>query len=175
MKQNWIKYIDKSTLNNFLYNELNTSVGIISPCYEEHYGKAYVCMFYSDMSDVSGIDGCTFKLGNFGGVKSQKNGLLIDDFDFMKKSPDFIKNYVLMVAKSNIIDGKPRRINGLTYGDCFVNRLKKHIDSLKKKWYQLDYSQEKQSDYRFFKEKLVEFEILLSRIEGACENDEKNL
>ena len=174
MVENWIKYCDKNQLKNMVEEGLHTAVGTMSLYYDENYGKAYYFMFSENMQDISGEEGFGIKLGNFGGVKTDLNtNNLTDSFDMLRLSPEFVLKYVRFVAEQNMVDGEPRKINGLTYGESFANKLSSHIKSLKKKKLFKALPEEKLSEIGLFEKMLDvingELAVIEKRETGSLE------
>jgi len=136
IQKNFITNIDKKQFKKFFEDNFHTALGIINSEFDEAYGKFYYCHTYENLFDITGVPGCAVELGNFGVVQrlpalfgGQK---VVDDFMMAKLNVNIFEQYVLFVAKNNIVDGEPLKINGLTYREAFNKAFLNYIKKLKK-------------------------------------------
>ena len=123
-------------MKEFLEQELYTPVGVISLGYDEEYGKTYHVHTHVELFDMTGVEGVSMELGNFGLVKRANNRTyseLEDNFILAKVNPRLFKKYIMLVSKSNMIDGEPVRIQGKTYRESFIAKFSEFIANKKRK------------------------------------------
>jgi len=131
IKTNWLSNVDKDLLKAFLEQNMHTGIGSLLRDYDENYGKTYHVCTYS-LTDASGEESFTTQIGNFGVVKEihkDNEHILLDNFEFVKYSPKFFKSYAKFIAEQNMFDGKPLKINGLTYRQDLVSKFTKFVES----------------------------------------------
>ena len=134
--KNYLSNIDKKSMKDFVEKNFYSSVGTMNADFDPDYGKIFYCHTYGDLKDITGIEGYSTMLGNFGvlrKVENFKGGVIIDDFMMAKLNLRIFENYVLFVALNNLLNGKPIKIDGLTYSEAFNKAFDSYIKKLKKK------------------------------------------
>ena len=174
MKHNWIFDIDKNKIKEFVEQNLHANVDIVSPVLDENYGKVYLFHLREEMSDITGKDGHSLALGNFAGVlKVKKTGEVVDDFELLKKAPGFAKKYIMFVARENLVDDEPRKINGKTYGETVIAELTKYINQISAKGIAAWFSKETPKDKKYLEVLLQDLKDELFIIENYLRSEQK--
>lgn len=135
--KNWISNINKNKLKEFFEENFFTRVGYFSPEYDEEYGLTYLCHSEHSLAETTGVEGHSVQIGNFGVVKTEDNASvdarIVDDFTMAKLNYRAFRDYVLFVAKNNMVNGEPITIGGLNYQEALNLEFNQFIDKLPNK------------------------------------------
>jgi len=113
----WCSIVNIENLESFLTQRLKMNVLDI----EKRVNSVYGTYFSVRTDDV--VDGILY-FGKYGKLSIKRNGNTIeitDDLEFLKNNLLFMQEYLAFINGENKIDGKPRRVLGKTYLDCFKN------------------------------------------------------
>lgn len=173
--KNWLSNSDKSEIKDFVEQNMFVTVEHIEQVLDEDCGQSFLCLTQDNMNEYTGEDNYSLEFGSFGLVKHNSiTSKVENNFVLAKLKPYLFKEYVLMIARKNIVDGEPVKINGKTYREAFVSEFQKYVESLNiKTIYDLITNNER-CDYINLSKLLKEINSDLLELEAACDTEPSN-
>ena len=105
IKHNYLSVISNDDMKKFIEESLKIDVELVKSVIDEDLGKMFVCISKQNLIEYTGEDSnwCVFDdLGMVGMIGSHKP--YENNFKFAELKPHLFKEYVLFVAKQNMIE-----------------------------------------------------------------------
>lgn len=117
---NWIGAASAEDFKSFLEKRLKLDQPEVTKRLDKGYGTYFLVETAEDR----------YLFGNFGFLKRESSGELVEDVERTVANPIFLQEYLAFVRANNIRNGKPKTVNNKTYLDYANEVIYSYLDEI---------------------------------------------